>query len=71
MRVGLLEDDEDQAALFSEWLRQAGHTCEHYDNGKTFVRGKKHASFDALILDWMVPDMDGFAVLRWVRENFD
>lgn len=71
MRVALLEDDQDQAALFTEWLKAAGHTCEHFDTGKGFVRNIKHDSFDALILDWMVPDMDGFEVLRWVRENFD
>ncbi len=71
MRVALLEDDRDQAALFTEWLKAAGHTCEHFDTGKSFVRNIKHDSFDALILDWMVPDMDGFEVLRWVRENFD
>ncbi|MGE0484757.1 MAG: response regulator transcription factor [Gammaproteobacteria bacterium] len=71
MRVALLEDDPDQVALFMEWLKAAGHGCEHFDNGKAFVRSIKHDSFDALILDWMVPDMDGFQVLRWVRENFD
>ncbi len=71
MRVALLEDDQDQAALFTEWLKAAGHTCEHFDTGKAFVRNIKHDSYDALILDWMVPDMDGFEVLRWVRENFD
>ena len=71
MRVALLEDDQDQAALFAEWLKSAGHTCEHFDSGKAFVRNIKHDSYDALILDWMVPDMSGFEVLRWVRENFD
>lgn len=71
MRVALLEDDPDQVALFGGWLKMAGYTCEHFDNGKTFVRNIKHDSYDALILDWMVPDMDGFQVLRWVRENFD
>ena len=71
MRVALLEDDPDQVALFAEWLRAAGHTCDNFDSGKAFVRNIKHDSYDALILDWMVPDMDGFAVLRWVRENFD
>lgn len=71
MRVALLEDDTDQVALFTEWLTSAGHTCEHFNNGKSFVRNIKHDSYDALILDWMVPDMDGFEVLRWVRENFD
>ena len=71
MRLALLEDDIDQVALFNEWLTSAGHTCEHFDNGKSFVRNIKHDSYDALILDWMVPDMDGLEVLRWVRENFD
>lgn len=71
MRVALLEDDPDQVALFSEWMKGAGHTCEHFDNGKSFVRTVKRESYDALILDWMVPDMDGFQVLRWVREHFD
>ncbi|MEX2480726.1 MAG: response regulator transcription factor [Gammaproteobacteria bacterium] len=71
MRIALLEDDPDQVALFGGWLKTAGHTCEQFDNGKSFVRNIKHDSYDALILDWMVPDMDGFQVLRWVRENFD
>lgn len=71
VRVALLEDDPDQVALFGEWLKAAGHACETFDNGKSFVRTIKHDSYDALILDWMVPDMDGFQVLRWVRENFD
>jgi len=71
VRLALLEDDIDQVALFNEWLTSAGHTCEHFDNGKSFVRNIKHDSYDALILDWMVPDMDGLEVLRWVRENFD
>ncbi len=71
MRIALLEDDQDQAALYLEWLKGAGHTCEHFKSGKTFIRNVKRDSFDALILDWMIPDMDGYAVLGWVRENFD
>ena len=71
MRIALLEDDQDQANLFLEWLKGAGHTCEHFKSGKLFVRNIRHDSFDMLILDWMVPEMDGFQVLAWVRENFD
>ncbi|MEN9728466.1 MAG: hypothetical protein RL434_2832 [Pseudomonadota bacterium] len=71
MRIALLEDDQDQANLFLEWLKGAGHTCEHFKSGKLFVRNIRHDSFDMLILDWMVPEMDGFEVLAWVRENFD
>ncbi len=71
MRIALLEDDLDQAALFMEWLKSSGHTCEHFASGKQFIRKIKHDSYDVLMLDWMVPDMDGYEVLRWVRENFD
>ncbi len=71
MRIALLEDDEDQASLFLEWLKTAGHTCEHFVSGKPFVRAVKRDSFDVLILDWMIPDMDGVEVLQWVRENID
>ena len=71
MRIALLEDDLDQAALFTEWLRSSGNSCEHFAAGKPFIRNIKHDSYDVLILDWMVPDMDGYEVLRWVRENFD
>lgn len=71
MRIALLEDDQDQANLFMEWLRAGGHTCDHFDAGKLFIRNIKRDSYDVLILDWIVPDMDGYEVLRWVRENFD
>ncbi|MDA0822731.1 MAG: response regulator transcription factor [Proteobacteria bacterium] len=52
-------------------MKSSGHTVEHFVSGKIFVRNIKHDSYDVLILDWMVPDMDGYEVLRWVRENFD
>lgn len=71
MRIALLEDDQDQAILFTEWLKAAGHGCEHFKSGKLFVRNIKRDSFDALILDWMIPDMDGYEVLGWVREHFE
>lgn len=71
MRIALLEDDQDQATLFLEWLKNAGHSCEHFKSGKQFIRNIKHDSFDAMILDWMIPDMDGYEVLGWVRQNFE
>ena len=71
MRIAILEDDRDQAVLFVEWLKNAGHTCEAYTASKPFIRAIKRESFDLLLLDWMVPEMSGLEVLNWVRENFD
>ena len=71
MRIALLEDDQDQAALFSEWITGAGHACDAVTASKPFIRAIKRESYDLLVLDWLVPEMSGLEVLRWVRENFD
>jgi DNA-binding response OmpR family regulator len=52
-------------------LSPAGPTCEHFSAGKQFIRKIKHDNYDVLMLDWMVPDMDGYEALRCLRENFD
>ena len=71
VRIALLEDDHEQAALFTQWLKNAGHNCDHFDASKNFIRAVKRDSYDLLILDWMVPEMSGLEVMKWVRENID
>ncbi|MEM9056040.1 MAG: response regulator transcription factor [Pseudomonadota bacterium] len=69
MRVALLEDDADQAALVCEWLRDAGHTVSHFSASRDFLRTALRESFDALILDWLVPRMSGLEVLQKIRQS--
>lgn len=71
MRIALLEDDAAQAEALSHWLTGAGHVCHLHKTGKTFLDALKRDTFDALILDWNVPDISGPKVLTWVRENID
>ncbi len=71
MRIALLEDDPDQAALLVLWLSDAGHQCVHYAESKRFLRAINRESYDLLILDWMVPEMNGLEVLNWVRGNVE
>lgn len=71
MRIALLEDDLDQSRLLQLWLSDAGHRVIAYRNGRDAVRGIFNESFDLLILDWLVPGMDGLEVLDWVREKID
>lgn len=69
MRIALLEDDLDQARLMEAWLVQAGHSCHHMSEGKTFLRAALRDSFDVLIVDWILPDMQGIEVLRRFRDS--
>ena len=67
MRVAIVEDDPSQAELLSHWLRQGGHHSYHFDRGGAVIRALKENKFDALVLDWNLPDISGVEVLRRVR----
>ena len=71
MRLALLEDDALLAEIMRTWLSEAKHDCLVFGDGKTFMHSVSRDHYDALILDWMLPDTDGIQVLRWVREYID
>lgn len=71
MRIGMLEDDEHLAELMQLWMLEAGFDCQTYATGKSFIRAISRESFDMLMIDWCLPDMDGDEVLIWVRNNID
>lgn len=69
MRIAYLEDDMAQAELVTHWLKEAGHSCLHLSSGREFMSLLRRESFDLLVLDWEVPDMNGYAVLEEVRAS--
>jgi two-component system, OmpR family, response regulator RegX3 len=69
MRVAVLEDDISQLELMSHWVRMAGHSTHTFQHGEMLLRELVHESFDALLLDWNVPDISGIEVLRRVRRE--
>ncbi len=71
MRIAILEDDAHLARLLQLWLEEAGHFVTPFDSGKALTGALRRDSFDLLVLDWMVPDMDGEEVLEWVRKYLD
>lgn len=68
MKVLLIEDDHDAAASLVRGLRQSGHEVEHVDNGREGLERALAGAWDALILDRMLPEMDGLALLASLRE---
>ena len=67
MRIALLEDDIDQAALLCQWLSAAGHTVSHHANAESFLRAAQRESFDLYVLDWVLPESSGIGVLKQLR----
>lgn len=69
MRIALLEDDEMTAKLVSVWLNGAGHAVHHFSLGASLLQAVQRDSFDILLLDWVLPDIQGDEILQKVRST--
>lgn len=71
MRIALLEDEPIVAELMSRWLAEQDHHVSAYARGDVLINALRRDTYDLLLLDWMVPDIDGEQVLEWVRAHID
>lgn len=69
MRIALLEDDAAHVETLSLWLKEAGHDVHPFTTGRDLRRHASRESFDAFLIDWMLPDQSGHEILRWLREE--
>jgi two-component system alkaline phosphatase synthesis response regulator PhoP len=71
MSAGILivEDEAGVALVVSDLLRAEGHAVEIAREGKSGLRRASEAKFDLLILDVMLPGMNGFEICHAVRER--
>lgn len=67
--VGLLEDDQDMAALVAQWLEEAGYTVRLFRNVTEYRRRQGSEAVDLLLLDWMLPDGSGIEVIEAIRSS--
>jgi len=70
-RILLIEDDPRLAAMVSDYLGEAGFRVTHAANGGSGLALNERGAFDAIVLDLMLPDMDGLEVCRRVRAQAD
>ena len=69
-RLALVVDDNPQAAAISaSMLESQGWTVERAADGFEAIVKVRARLYDALLLDYSLPGMDGVEVLTWVRKN--
>lgn len=66
-RVLVVEDERKVRRGLEEGLRAAGFEVETAATGDEGARAGRDGQFDAVVLDWMLPGMDGLEVLRSLR----
>ncbi len=67
MRVLVVEDEERMAALIAAGLAREGHAVDVAGDGETGLAMARAAPFDIVVLDVMLPRMDGFTLCRALR----
>ncbi len=71
MKVLLIEDDHSVAAYISEGLGDAGYQVEHEEDGAKGLTRARESSFDVLIVDRMLPGLDGLSLVQELRAESD
>ena len=67
MRILLLEDDANTAAYILKGLEEEGHTVDHLADGRDAVAQAVSENYDVIILDRMLPSLDGLAIIKTIR----
>jgi DNA-binding response OmpR family regulator len=65
----LVEDSVDLAIVIARELSNAGYKVEHVVDGLSAIEAHARLGPDLLILDWMLPKLDGLDVLRHIRQH--
>jgi two-component system OmpR family response regulator len=67
MRILVIEDDSEAAAYLVKGLTESGHRVDHAEHGRTGLDIARRESFDAMIVDRMLPGLDGLSIIAALR----
>ncbi len=67
MRILIAEDDRVSATIIERIVAKVGFPCETVSDGRQAVERLAEKSFDIVLTDWMMPEMDGIALVRHIR----
>ena len=68
-RILIIEDEPDIQELLDAYLRDAGYETATAGDGVEALARFQEASYDLILLDLMLPKIDGFGVCEWIRRE--
>lgn len=68
LKIIVAEDDMDQRLLISKTLTNEGYSVKAVSNGKEVLDEMKHDFYDLIVSDIMMPVMDGYELVRTLRD---
>ena len=69
MRILIIEDDTTTAQFLEKGLKESGHSVIWVNTGVDGLSQALNELFDAIILDRMLPSLDGLSILKTLRSN--
>ncbi len=69
MRLLIIEDDPDSATYLVKAFREAGHVADHAPDGLEGYAMARDGAYDVLIVDRMLPKLDGLSLIGGLREQ--
>ncbi len=69
MRILVIEDDLEAAAYMLKGLKESGCVVDHAQDGKQGLIMSATGTYDALIVDRMLPGMDGLGIIKTLRST--
>ncbi len=67
MKILVIEDDKETAAYLVNGLQEHGHVVEHAPNGRDGLFHAAGESYDLMIIDRMLPGLDGIGIVKTIR----
>jgi len=68
-RILVVDDTEANRDLLSRRLRRQGHAVDNADGGRSALEAMSKSEFDLILLDLMMPDINGLQILTWLKAN--
>jgi DNA-binding response OmpR family regulator len=68
-RILVVDDEEDNLNMFCEMLRLEGYTVDCYTDGIVALSDFKPNTYDLVILDYLLPDLNGLQLYDMLREK--